>query len=385
VARDTLFHPAQCGTLRLLSSEREDSARCCAASIKDCAMLARSLALFLLAFVVAPASGFAEDAAKDAAVCTSIVEDSLRLACYDRALRPAPSAARTDNKMFAHEPETQKAAADAARVSLLDSRWELEPDSKRGAFHIRAYRPVYLLPAFWTSDVNRTPHSPAAQHDVPEPLDLDSIEAKYQLSLKTKVWENIFGDNGDLWMGYTQVSHWQVYNEAESRPFRETTYEPDATLMFRTDYDVLGFDGRLFGVGLDHQSNGRSNPFSRSWNRVIFDIGLDRDDWALMLRPWWRIPESRDVDDNPDIDDYMGRGDVQLTHLWNGHEFSLLARHSLRGGDRSHGALEFDWAFPIVDELRGHLQVFDGYGESLIDYNHRAWYLGLGVSLLEWY
>jgi phospholipase A1 len=118
---------------------------------------------------------------------------------------------------------------------------------------------------------------------------------------------------------------------------------------------------------------------------VIFDIGLDRDDWALVLRPWWRIPESRDVDDNPDIDDYMGRGDVQLTHLWNGHEFSLLARHSLRGGDRSHGALEFDWAFPIVDELRGHVQVFDGYGESLIDYNHRAWYLGLGVSLLEWY
>ena len=347
-------------------------------------MLARSLVACVV-LIVAPAFASADEVPRDAAACTSIVEDALRLACYDRALRPAPSSADADNKVFAHEPEAQKAAADAARVSLLDSRWELDPDSKRGAFHIRAYRPVYLLPAFWTSDVNRTPHSPAAEHDVPEPLDLDSIEAKYQLSLKTKVWENIFGDNGDLWMGYTQVSHWQVYNATESRPFRETTYEPDATLMFRTDYNVLGFDGRLFGVGLDHQSNGRSNPFSRSWNRVIFDIGLDRDDWALMLRPWWRIPESRNVDDNPDIDDYMGRGDVQLTHLWNGHEFSLLARHSLRGGDRSHGALEFDWAFPIVDELRGHLQVFDGYGESLIDYNHRAWYLGLGVSLLEWY
>ena len=62
-----------------------------------------------------------------------------------------------------------------------------------------------------------------------------------------------------------------------------------------------------------------------------------------------------------------------------------MARHSLRGGDRSRGALQFDWGFPLNRPLRGHLQVFDGYGESLIDYNHRATYVGLGISLLEWF
>ena len=186
-------------------------------------------------------------------------------------------------------------------------------------------------------------------------------------------------------MGYTQVSHWQLYAQDQSRPFRETTYEPDATLMFRTDYNVLGWNGRLFGIGLDHQSNGRSNPLSRSWNRVMLNIGFERDGWTLMFRPWVRLHESRDVDDNPDISDYMGRGDVQLVRVWKGNEFSLRARHTLRGGDDSRGALEFDWAFPIVEELRGHVQLFDGYGESLIDYNHRAWYFGVGVSLLEWY
>jgi len=117
----------------------------------------------------------------------------------------------------------------------------------------------------------------------------------------------------------------------------------------------------------------------------MFNIGLDRENWALMLRPWVRIAESADNNDNPDIADYMGRGDLTLTRLLGGHELSLMARHSLRGGARARGALQLDWGFPIHGQFRGHLQVFSGYGESLIDYNHRATYVGLGVSLLEWF
>ncbi len=104
-----------------------------------------------------------------------------------------------------------------------------------------------------------------------------------------------------------------------------------------------------------------------------------------MARPWLRVNESATSDDNPDIEDYMGRGEVLITRNWRGHEISALLRHSLRGGDRSHGAVELNWAFPIMGELKGYLQFFSGYGESLIDYNHTANYVGLGVSLIEWY
>ena len=62
-----------------------------------------------------------------------------------------------------------------------------------------------------------------------------------------------------------------------------------------------------------------------------------------------------------------------------------LLRHNFKTGSDAHGAAQFDWAFPISGRLRGHVQIFDGYGESLIDYNHRATYFGLGVSLINWY
>jgi phospholipase A1 len=114
-------------------------------------------------------------------------------------------------------------------------------------------------------------------------------------------------------------------------------------------------------------------------------VGLERGDWTLTLRPWWRIPERNKQDDNPDIADYAGRGEVLLTRVFRDHVFSALARHSLRGGDRSHGSMQLDWAFPITGRLKGHIQWHSGYAESMIDYNHRANYLGLGVSLVEWH
>ncbi len=232
---------------------------------------------------------------------------------------------------------------------------------------------------------NEFPSSPNPNNTVTQDQNLKSLESKFQLSLKTKAWENIFGNNGDLWLGYTQSSRWQVFNGEESRPFRETNYEPEASLMFRTNYRVFGLDGRLLGVTLNHQSNGRSDPLSRSWNRVIFNVGFERDNFALMLRPWIRIEEAAKDDNNPDIEDYVGRGDLTAFYRWKQNDFSLMLRHSLKDGDKSHGAVQFDWAFPITGKLRGNFQLFNGYGESLIDYNHRATYVGLGVSLLDWF
>jgi len=327
--------------------------------------------------------------------CTAIESDAQRLACYDQATGRAglpagrkktgeppasPDVFQRDGKI------TGTAAGGTVRaLSLLDSRWELSPDSKLGTYNVRGYKPVYVMPGFGTDDQNESPQSPNPDNTVSTPEHLDDVEAKFQISLKTKVWEGVFGDAGDLWIAYTQSSRWQLYNKAESRPFRETNYEPEALLAFDTHYEVLGWQGRLLGIGVNHESNGRSNPLSRGWNRVIADVGFERDGWTVMVRPWWRIDEPPENDDNPDISDYMGRGDVQIVHERGRQEFGLMLRHSLRGGDRSHGAAQLTWSFPMGGNFRGYLELFSGYGESMIDYNHNATYVGLGVSLLDWY
>lgn len=317
------------------------------------------------------------------AACAAIQPDPERLACYDalypRPVAPAPVADVTTEEKMLYAHEGRSATRTPAR-SLLDSRWELDPDSKLGAFNIRGYRPLYVLPFFHTSNINASPSSPAPDHAVELPERLKAAEMKFQLSFKGKILENLTGSTGDLWLGYTQSSHWQVGNPQISRPFRETNYEPELMMVFRTDYDVLGWDGRLLGFGINHQSNGRSLPLSRSWNRVIAQVGFENDDWTVMLRPWWIVKESFEKSDNPDIGDYMGHGDLQIVRVWDGHEFALMLRPSPKGG-----AAQFDWAFPIHNMLRGHVQLFSGYGESLIDYNHRATYAGVGLSLLEWY
>jgi phospholipase A1 len=333
-----------------------------------------------------------------AQACISIESSATRLTCYDTALgrknevAEAPSqtqAVNSNTKTPSKEANFFEVAAADKKVnpstSLLDRRWELSPESKLGTFSIRANRPVFILPLFYNDRPNKSPTSANPLNQVTTPLNFDDTETKFQLSLKTKVVEGVFGDIGDLWAGYTQTSRWQILNSDNSRPFRETNYEPEVSLIFPTNYNFFGLNGRLFGLTLNHQSNGRSSPLSRSWNRAILNIGFERENWVVMLRPWYRIPEAKSDDDNPDITNYLGNGDLQITRKWNNHEFSLMLRHSLKGGDKSHGAAQFDWSFPIKDNLRGFAQVFNGYGESMIDYNHRSTYYGLGISLLNWY
>ncbi|MDO6805090.1 phospholipase A, partial [Wenyingzhuangia sp. 1_MG-2023] len=50
----------------------------------------------------------------------------------------------------------------------------------------------------------------------------------------------------------------------------------------------------------------------------------------------------------------------------------------------NRGAVEMDFTFPLTRKLKGFVQYFNGYGDSLIDYNHWQERLGVGIKLTDW-
>jgi phospholipase A1 len=266
----------------------------------------------------------------------------------------------------------------------MTERWELDTTSVRGTFLVTPYKPMYVLPVRWSSNPNERPKSGNLDPDyiAPAGVDYNNIEAKFQLSFKTKVLQSVFWGHGDLWLAYTQKSHWQIYNNNLSRPFREVNYEPELILNFPVKFNLFGFKARMVGVALNHESNGKSDPFSRSWNRIILHAGFERKNWTVYLRPWFHMPAA--IDDNPDISGYIGRGDVNIIYVKNGNILSFIGSHNLTFKSNSRGNASFSWSYPVRNNLKGYLLISHGYGESLIDYNNLQTTIGVGVSLIEW-
>ncbi len=355
-----------------------------------------------IALLVPLLGAFAASAAAEPgslAHCARIDAAADRLACYDelsgraalpasresldhRSLQPA-SPAMPHAKSTAKPPGSDRTDAN----SLLSRYWELEPADKRGIFNFVGYWPSYVMPVHLTSRINRAPQTPT-QAAVPLP-DYRHEEAKFQISLRTKVAEGLFLPNADLWAAFTLQATWQVYNSADSKPFRNTDYQPEAIYIVPTPASLrpmpLGWTWRYVQLGLAHQSNGQSDPLSRSWNRVYLGAGFEHDPWSLIARVTQRLNEVYASDNNPDLMDFVGRAEVRVNWVKGLHTASLLYRNPLTRA--RHGALQFEWTYPVStsrpDGLRWIVQAFSGYGETLTDYNFRQTSLGVGVSFLQ--
>lgn len=355
--------------------------------------MTRSSPLFAAIAAALPALA----SAQTPAACAALPDDAQRLACYDLLFRGAPAAeaktpaappappvpARDDvtaQNPVATAPSGQGLAAD----DYLSKFWEL--DHQRDTFVVRTYEPNFLLPLHFTSQVNRAPTSPTHPDGGSFPL-YSRTEAELQVSLRAKVVGDVLFHNDSLWLAYSQQSIWQLWNSAESSPFRSSDYQPEVMYVAPIPDSVGTFAGwrwRMLLAGFAHESNGQSDPLSRSWNRLYLGTAITHDDLALQARFNWRTPETG-VDDNPRLTDYIGN--TELSALWfpGVSTMQVTARTSFQSTKR--GSLKFTWTHPVFsskpDGLRYYLQVFSGYGETLLDYNFHQTSVGLGFTLFQ--
>lgn len=342
-----------------------------------------------------------------------------RLACFDRwaqqqtlpaaavpaappvlARTPPPDAkpdAKPDSPIDATVPATRVIAVTTEegcrdrQYSAMSRFWELENGTDCGTFGFRAYRPLNISFAAATRP-SEVPTSPAPGH-TGTATDYQSHEMRIGLSVRTKLAQGLLTQNDparkdSLWFGYTQQSTWQLFNGGLSRPFRSTDHEPELMYVYPTDVQLPGgWRWRYAGVGIVHQSNGQSLPYSRSWNRVYLMGGMELGDSLRVTGKFWhRLHEGALDDDNPDISNFIGRAEFGARWNFNkDNELGLAVRNNLRSSGR--GSVRLEWlkaiGDPVKSNLRLHTQLFHGYGDTLVDYNRKRTVFSVGLSLVD--
>lgn len=308
------------------------------------------------------------------------------LSCIEKLVETAPDAITLKEMKSrclavekAVDPATQT-PPDSPSIPPASARIAVDESNIKKPFTLMSHRPNYLLPISynscgWDSSIYQNTNGE-------EQLDLDNVEVQFQISIKMPLATDILKTDIDAYAGYTMQSFWQAYNSDNSAPFRETNHQPEVWLQRRSALALGPLKNVMNGLGIVHHSNGQGGALSRSWNRVYASFGFELGNLAFLVKPWLRIEEDDREDNNPDITDYLGHGELALLYKQGRHTFSLLSRNNFESGF-SKGAVQLGWSFPLLsyDYLRGYLQYFEGYGESLIDYNHRVNHIGLGLLL----
>jgi len=205
----------------------------------------------------------------------------------------------------------------------------------------------------------------------------DGWSARFQLSFKYRLFDQASGFGQDqpwlagLYFAYTQNSIWDL--ESSSKPFRDTSYQPSLFWRWQRTDDKTWIDG--LRAGYEHESNGQDGDLSRSINTLFV-----RPEWIWKLRDGGsfeftpKIYGYLDKEDNPDIQKYRGYVDWRFRYDAGGE---WITTPIVRVGTSGKGSLLLDVSKRVRDlkfgPVSGYLQFqyFNGYGESILDYNVR--------------
>jgi len=249
------------------------------------------------------------------------------------------------------------ASAASGGPSLRGESLDLESERETVRRHVSTYEPTYFLLG-----------------------PVGGWNARFQFSFKYRLLAPSGTDPRwwqSLYFGYTQTSVWDL--NGESKPFYDSSYRP-TVFFFRDDFHLKPDWATRMGIqaGLQHESNGQDELSSRSMNTAYFSpsaIIPISDRWRVWITP--RFIAYVEKEENPDIERYRGNVEWRIrVGRDQGLQFSATLR---KGRNSGYGSGQFDFTVPLrmVPTARRsaagylHIQYFNGWGETLIDYNRR--------------
>jgi phospholipase A1 len=315
-----------------------------------------------------------------AAAAESSLDKAAEQDCLLRAIETAQGGTTIDE--LRAQCQAEKRADDGKNDdSLLASRIYIDDANVLRPYTLMAHRPNYFLMACYNSDPNTDPYRERADDS---DTDLDNVEAQFQVSIKVPLAIELFKNKMDIFGAYTVRSYWQMYNKDLSAVFRETNHSPEIWAQFHSSWSFWGIKNTVNGFGFVHQSNGRNEPISRSWNRIFATFAFEKGNLVFSIKPWYRIPEDNEDDNNSDLTDYMGHCELLAAYKWHRNTFAVMSRNNLESGF-DKGAVEATWSFPLWNYkyIKGYIQGFTGYGQSMIDYDSKETSLGIGFAATD--
>ncbi len=274
------------------------------------------------------------------------------------AVENGPSAAVSEKKTLVYVPVTAKREQPESFLQTL------EP-----------YKPIYFANTWFLNG---------------EGADKGYLDQ--ELFLRFSFKRSIFWN---LYFGYSHKAFWQIYDEGNSRPFREHNYNPELFLEWDRVWQI---DNIRLGL-VEHESNGEklryaddATPvnYSRTWNRTYLYAGKSVLPILNLGIKLWIVTDSEDpedgsfVIDNYDIQQFMGSGEFYMELGKSPSFLSVMLRRGWRKGTET---IQLDGRMPLQILTGGRdqridffVQLFSGYGDTLIDYNRKITRISAGVA-----
>ena len=205
----------------------------------------------------------------------------------------------------------------------------------------------------------------------------NNSDVRFQVSIAQKLTKSRLPLGTFLFLAYTQTVQWDVFKN--SMPMRDFTFNPGIGLA-----KPLFFKDRFLGkvtLMLEHMSNGRDSIQSRSWNRVALGASIMIDEQLTVDGKAW-VPIV-DGMNNKDIIKYVGLFQGGATFMTRNRKFGASCHLVKRGTWKLDFNTTIDVFWRPWDRANQYLflQWYNGYGETLLDYNQFHNRLRVGIVI----